>query len=213
MRPPPPGPPGGAGAAPARKAGVEHVVLLSSSTVLYPEAEPNPIARTHIAVERAVAESGLDWTFVRPGYFATNTLRWGSIRAERVLRTAFPEATASLVHERDIAAIATRALLDDAHRGAAYPVLGAGPLTAREQVAVIAEALGEPVRLDEVDVDTYRDELLTQLPEFLVERLVQTGGEVPQLPAELGTDAVAEVVGRPPLTFTEWAHDHAADFR
>ncbi len=33
---------------------------------------------------------------------------------------------------------------------------GAGPVTQREQVAAIAEALGEPVRLEEVDIDTYR---------------------------------------------------------
>lgn len=197
----------------AHKAGVEHVVLLSSSSVLFPGADSNPIALRHIAVERALEEAGLDWTFVRPGYFATNSLRWRSIRTERVLRTAFPEATTSPVHERDIAAIAVRALLDDAHRGCAYPVLGAGPLTTREQVAAIAEALGEPVRLDEVDVDTYRRDLLTQLPEFMVERLVQTRGQVPQLPAELGTDAVPEVLGRPALTFAEWARDHAADFR
>ena len=169
-------------AAAARDAGVEQVVLLSSSSVLFPNVESNPIAMRHVTVERALEASGLDWTFVRPGFYATNTLRWRSIRTERVLRAAFPEATASLVHERDIAAVAVRALLDDVHRGAAYPVLGAGPLTMREQVAAIAEALGEQVRLDEVDVDTYRGELVTQLPEFLVEVLVQTRGQIPNCP-------------------------------
>ncbi|HEY0813959.1 MAG TPA: NAD(P)H-binding protein [Pseudonocardia sp.] len=200
-------------AASARKAGVEHVVLLSSSSVLYPERDANPIALRHLTVERALEQAGLDWTFVRPGYFATNLLRWRSIRAERALRTAFPEATTSPVHERDIAAIAARALLDDAHRRAAYPVLGPGPLTTREQVAAIAEALGEPVRLEEVDVDTYRGDLRTQLPEFLIERLVQSRGQVSELPAELATDAVPAVLGRPALPFAEWARDHVADFR
>ncbi len=200
-------------AAAARAAGVEHVVLLSSSSVLVPSAPSNPIAMAHLTVERALVDAGLGWTFVRPGFFATNTLRWQSIRTERVLRTAFPEASVSLVHERDIADIAVRALLDDTHRGAAYPVLGAGPLTAREQVAAIAAALGEPVHLDEVDVDTYRRELLTQLPAFLVEHLLQARGEIPPMPAELGVDSVQEVLGRAPLTFAEWARDHAADFR
>lgn len=197
----------------AREAGVEHVVLLSSASTLFPGAESNPIALRHAAVEQALKDAGLDWTFVRPGYFATNALRWRSIRTERVLRTAFPEATTSAVHERDIAAIAVRALLDDAHRRAAHPVLGAGPLTVREQVAAIAEALDEPVRLDEVDVDTHRADLLTQLPGFLVDRLIQAGGEVPWLPADGSVDAVPEVLGRPASTFVEWAHDHATDFR
>lgn len=197
----------------AREAGVEHVVLLSSSSVLFPDAESNPIGRRHLAVERALDDAGLERTFVRPGYFATNTLRWESIRTERVVRTAFPEGTTSPVHERDIAAVSARALLDEGHGSAAYPVLGPGPTTVREQVAAIAEALGESVRLEEVDVDTYRTELLTQLPEVVVERLLQAHGNVPRLPAELGIDAVPELLGRPALTFAEWARDHAPDFR
>jgi uncharacterized protein YbjT (DUF2867 family) len=200
-------------AAAALKAGVEHAVLLSSSSVLSPDPEANPIALRHIAVERALDEAGLDRTFVRPGYYATNALRWQSIRTGRVLRTAFPEAVTSPVHERDIAEVAVRALLDDRHRGAAYPVLGAGPLTVRDQVAAIAGALGEPVRLEEVDVDTYRAELLTQLPGPIVERFLRARGSVPPLPAEVATDAVPEVLGRPALTFAAWARDHAADFR
>jgi uncharacterized protein YbjT (DUF2867 family) len=197
----------------ARKAQVEHVVLLSSSSVLFPEAAANPIAKLHLTVERALDDAGLDRTFVRPGYFATNTLRWQSIRTGRVLRTAFPEGATSPVHERDIADVAVAALLSDAHRGAAYPVLGAGLTTVREQVAAIADALGEPVRLQEVDVATYRAELLTQLPETIVERFVAGRGSVPQLPAEVATDSVPGLLGRPALTFAEWARDHAADFR
>jgi uncharacterized protein YbjT (DUF2867 family) len=62
---------------------------------------------------------------VRPGYFATNALRWQSIRTGRVLRTTFPEAVISPVHERDVAEVAVRALLGETSCGAAYPVLGA----------------------------------------------------------------------------------------
>ena len=196
----------------ARQAGVEHVVLLSSGTVLAPNATSNPIALRHIAAERALEDAGFARTFVRPGYFATNSLRWQSIRTDRVLRTAFPDATTSPVHERDIAAVAARALLGDSQH-AAYPVLGAGPVTIRDQVAAIAEALGEPVTLREVDVDTYRADLLEQLPAPLVDLLLQAGGSVPPLPADVATDAIPELLGRPALTFAEWACDHAEDFR
>jgi uncharacterized protein YbjT (DUF2867 family) len=196
----------------ARKAGVEHVVLLSSYTVLAPHNESNPIAQRHLAVERALDGAGFARTFVRPGYFATNSLRWRSIRTGRVLRTAFPDATTAPVHERDIAAVAARALLDDS-RDAAYPVLGAGSVTIRDQVAAIAEALGEPVRLQEVDVDTYRADLATDLPGPLVDMLVRAGGSVLPLPDGIATDAVPDLLGRPALTFADWARDHADDFR
>jgi hypothetical protein len=86
-------------------------------------------------------------------------------------------------------------------------------VTVREQVAAIAAALSEPVRLEEVNADTYRAELLTQLPEPMVERLIRAHGSVPPPPAELAVDAVPQIPGRPALTFAEWARDHAADFR
>lgn len=198
-------------AAAATKAGVTHVVLLSSYSVQAPNPEANPIALRHLTVEQAIDAAGLDRTFVRGGYFATNSLRWQTIRTDRELRTAFPEATTSPVHERDIAGVAARALLDDALRDTAPPVLGPGPSTTREQVAAIADALGEPVRLTEVDVETFRAEQLTQLPPFLVDRLIESRGTVPALPVEL--DAVPKILGRPALTFAEWARDHAEDFR
>lgn len=197
----------------ARDAGVEHIVLLSSHSVLFPNPENNPIAMMHLKVERALRESGLEWTFIRPGYLATNTLRWESIRAERVLRTAFPDGTAFLVHERDVAEVSVQSLIGDSHRGKAYLLPGAGPLTVREQVAAISDALGETVHIQEVDVATYRAELLTQVPESLADRLIEFKGQIPQVPSNMRVDAVPEVLGRPPLSYHAWAKEHAADFR
>lgn len=50
----------------AEAAGVEHVVLLSSSSVLAPGAESDPLASHSLTVERALADSGLTATFLRP---------------------------------------------------------------------------------------------------------------------------------------------------
>jgi uncharacterized protein YbjT (DUF2867 family) len=200
-------------AAAAVDAGVEHVVVLSSSSVIPAGAEHNPIARRHLAVEEAIVQSGLDWTFVRPGYYATNMLRWHTIRSDRHLRTAFPHATSSPVHERDIADIAARSLLDDDQRGRAHAVLGSGPTTVREQVAAIARAIHESIELVEIGVPTYRKELLTQLPEFAVDRLIASRGNLPVLPDDIATDSVLELLHRPPLSFADWAADHAADFQ
>lgn len=200
-------------AAAALRAGVTHVVLLSSHSVLFPNPESNPIAAMHLKVEDALKRSGLDWTFVRPGYLATNTLRWESIRTERVVRTAFPEGGGCLVHERDVAEIAVHAMTGKAERQGAYLVAGAGPLTTREQVATIADALGEPVRLHEVDVDTYRAELITQVPEQLADRLIQFKGQIPQVPEDLRVDAVPLLLRRPPLSYAAWVKEHVEEFR
>jgi uncharacterized protein YbjT (DUF2867 family) len=200
-------------AAAARDAGVRHIVVLSSAGVISPHAENDPIAQRHRAVEEGVIASGVDWTFVRPGYFATNMLRWQSIRTEKVLRTAFPDAISSPVHERDVAEIAAVSLLDSNQRGKSHAVLGAGPSTVREQVAAIARAIEEPVRLVEIDIDAYHTELSAHLPTFAVDRVIEARGDIASLPPGLATDSVPDLLGRPPLSFGAWAIDHADQFK
>src|SRR5262249_37623193 len=58
-----------------RRAGVEHVVLLSSRSV----AGGNPtnaIVSMWLASEAAVRSSGVPWTILRPSGFMSNALRW-----------------------------------------------------------------------------------------------------------------------------------------
>ncbi|MEU1393454.1 MULTISPECIES: NAD(P)H-binding protein [unclassified Nonomuraea] len=77
----------------ARSAGVRHVVLLSSGAVVQPGVGRNPIARDHRVVESALEESGLSWTFIRPGMFATNT-RWSwtqAVKGGEPVRLPYPD--------------------------------------------------------------------------------------------------------------------------
>ncbi|WP_406275537.1 hypothetical protein OH799_03335 [Nocardia sp. NBC_00881] len=55
----------------------------------------------HAVVESAIEASGLEWTFIRPGMFATNALLWWqkSIRAEGVVRVPYADARTAPVHE------------------------------------------------------------------------------------------------------------------
>jgi uncharacterized protein YbjT (DUF2867 family) len=57
-----------------RRAGVERVVLLSSSAAPGGELS-NAVARYHILSERAVGDSGLAWTFLQPNSLMSNTFR------------------------------------------------------------------------------------------------------------------------------------------
>ncbi|MGX1762894.1 SDR family oxidoreductase, partial [Streptomyces lydicus] len=64
------------------------IVLLSSAAVRDDvEEQDNPIGAVHAAVERPIVASGLEWTFLRPYGFATNTLEWAAqIRAGDTVR-------------------------------------------------------------------------------------------------------------------------------
>ncbi|WP_426503452.1 SDR family oxidoreductase [Dactylosporangium sp. McL0621] len=195
-------------AAAVAAAGVEHVVLLSSGSVLLPWTADNAIAREHREVEAA-----LPATPVRPLVLANNALAWArSIRAEGVVRVAYPDAATAPIHERDIAAVAVAALRDPRTPGVSDLLTGPGPLTQREQVRAIAEALGRPVRLEEIAPAEAEAafarftgaETAAAILEFL-EHARRPGGS----PA---TDTFERVTGRRPAPYTAWARDHAADF-
>lgn len=61
------------------------------------------------------------------------------------------------VHEVDIADVAAAALMDDRHAGKAYNLAGPEALTHRDQIAAIAAAIGEPLRVDEVEPEEARE--------------------------------------------------------
>jgi uncharacterized protein YbjT (DUF2867 family) len=80
----------------------------------------NPARNLAEKVERLIESSSLQWTFLRPGIFAANALRWWApqIRAGNVVRWPYLAAPAAPIDERDIAAVALRALCEDGHAGA-----------------------------------------------------------------------------------------------
>ncbi|NUW33747.1 NAD(P)H-binding protein [Nonomuraea sp. SMC257] len=194
----------------AASAGVEHIVLLSA--LLHDPASADAISRMHGDAERAVTRSGVAWTFLRPGGFATNTLQWApSVRAEGVVRDPFPESRSAPVHEADIAAVAVRALTEPGHEGAAYTLTGPELVTRRRQAELIGDAVGRPVRFDVQDLEHYRAELSAWTTPQVAEAVIRETAAAVDRPAP-PTDTVAKVTGRPARTYGEWARDHAADF-
>ena len=198
----------------ARAAGVRHVVLLSSAAVVNADAEHNPIARLHRAVELAIERSGIDWTFIRPGMFAANTRWWWAepIRRAGAVRLPWPDAQTAPVHEKDIAALAVAALAGHAHSGQAYTVYGPQSLNLRQQVRHIGDAIGREIGLSVITAGQARQELAASTSPAAADAVMGAwragnGGPAP-------TSVIVEkITGRPARTFAEWAADHADDFR
>jgi uncharacterized protein YbjT (DUF2867 family) len=165
-------------------------------------------------IEHLIEQSGLEWTFLRVGGFATNTLGWADqIRAEGVVRWPYGRAARSLIHERDIAAVAVRALTEDGHVGAKYVLTGPEAVTQAEQVRIIGEVIGRAVRWDELSPEAARQQLLAAWgdPGFVDGALGYWATLVSE--PEWVTRAVEEVTGVRARTFREWAIDHVDDFR
>ncbi|SQE00240.1 NmrA family protein [Parafrankia sp. Ea1.12] len=198
----------------ARAAGVRQVVLLSSAAVVNSDAEHNPIAREHRAVELAIERSGIGWTFIRPGMFATNTRWWWtkSIRTEGVVRAPYPDAQTAPVHEKDMAALAVAALTEPGHDRRAYTVYGPQSLTLRQQVELIGDAIDRKVTFEVISVDEARVELGRTMPSIGVETILRLWAAGNGRPAQIST-IVEEITGEAARTFAQWAEDHANDFR
>src|SRR5262249_35678880 len=173
-----------------------------------------PVRGLHAQIEQLIEASGLQWTFLRPGMFAANARFWWAtqIRAGDVVRWPHVAAPTAPIHERDIAAVAVRALCEDGHAGAEYVLTGPQSMTQAEQVYTIGSVIGRSLRIEEISPDEARRELLAIMPAFIVNMLLDAWAAAIGQPA-LVTSTVAEVTGGPARTFLEWAADHAAEFR
>jgi len=201
-------------AALARIAQHTHRVVLLTSPHQTPHPffqQPNPMAEMHKNMERLIRESGLAWTFLRPGMFAANALGWwaGQIREHAKVRWPYGDAATAPIDERDVAAVAVRALLDDGHTGAEYMITGPQSLTQREQVLTIGDVIGRPLQFEEITPDDARHEL--GFPPVAMNMLLNAWAAAVGLPAYV-TTTVAQVTGKPARTFAEWVAHHQESF-
>jgi uncharacterized protein YbjT (DUF2867 family) len=166
------------------------------------------------AVERLVEASAAEWTVLRPTGFATNTLMWADqIRSGDVVRWPYGEAARSLIHERDLAAVAVRVLTEPGHAGARYVLTGPQAVTQADQVRAIGAAIGRPLRWQELSREAARQKLADAFGDSaFADRALDTWAGFVSRPEPV-TQTVADVTGAPARTFSEWAADHAGDFR
>jgi len=191
------------------------VVYLSANGVPDdPGEQVGGILGSHAYLERLVRGSGVEWTLLRPTGFAGNTLGWAeSIRHDGVVRAPFANMARSLIHERDIAEVAVRVLVEDGHAGATYVLTGPEAISQAEQVRVIGEAIGRPALFEEISPETAREELLAVWGDAeTVDGMLGPWAEMAKRP-EIVTDTVPRLLGRPARTFAQWAADHADAFR
>ncbi|MFG2993247.1 SDR family oxidoreductase [Streptomyces sp. NPDC048257] len=195
----------------AAAAGIRRVVLLSSQGVgTRPEVYAHP-AR----FEEAVRRSGLEWTILRSGGLNSNAYAWAdSIRTQRTAAAPFGDVGLPTIDPADIAEVAAAVLREPGpgHAGRTYELNGPAPVSPRERAEAIGAALGEPVRFVEQTREEARAQMLTFMPEPVVEGTLGILGE--PLPAELEpSPAVREILGRAPRPFADWAARSAPAFR
>lgn len=198
----------------ARAAGVAHVVKVSAfAATAHSKA---PIGRWQYQVEQELKESGMEWTILRPHHFMQNLLdQLDYITKEGKVYAASGDGLIPYVDLRDVAAVAFVTLTQPGHQGQTYVVTGGEALSYRTASQVIGEAIDRPIVFVDESQDQARARRIREgLPPKVMESALaiaayqRAGGKTVTI-----TTTVADLTGRPPRTFSAFAHEHADLFR
>ncbi|MBT2492608.1 NAD(P)H-binding protein [Streptomyces sp. ISL-96] len=196
----------------AKAGGIGRIVLLSSIGVATRPRSPSH-GSVGLSFDNAVRQSGMDWTILRPGGFASNAYAWAeSARTRRTVAAPFADVGLPVIDPADIAEVAAAALREDGHAGQVYEPTGPTLSTPRQQAEAIGNALGELVRFVELTREEARAQLLRITPEPVAETALDILGDPKPAEQRISPD-VEKVLGRPPRAFADWALRNIAAFR
>ena len=133
-------------AAAIEKAGVSHVVLLSSFGADKPE-KTGPIVGLHVFEEKLSRNAGLNALYLRPGYFMENLLpQVGVVRSMGMMAGPLKgDLALPMIATRDIGEYAAGALLELKFSGKqTRELLGPRDVTMKEAAAIVGSAIGKP---------------------------------------------------------------------
>lgn len=145
----------------AERAGVRKFVF---SSVIHPILDlPNHAAKA--PVERALINSGLDYTILHPTMLFQNyALSWSSIIDEGVLAEPWaPETRFSRVDYRDVAEVAAMAFTDDRLAFGTFELCAPGIQSRHDLAAMLTEVLGRAIGVGTIDRGT-----LTHAPSDMI---------------------------------------------
>jgi uncharacterized protein YbjT (DUF2867 family) len=194
----------------AARAQVRRVVLLTSRCVVGGRPD-NAVTGMWMESEAVFDRSGLPGTVLRPSGFQSNVLRWSDqLRAGDVVRAPWADVPIAAIDPADIAAVAAVALRSGDYEGQALTISGPQSLSARQQLAVVADVLDRPLRFEPQPDAEARKEMAETMPEPFVDAQFRffSGGEYDDSAV---VDTVERVTGRPAGTLHAWAEAHRAE--
>jgi uncharacterized protein YbjT (DUF2867 family) len=189
----------------ASRAGVGHVVLLSSTNVV---GDPVPaMGRWHHEREVLVRGSTIPWTILRPNGFMSNALEWApTLAAGGYVLDATGPGRHAVIDPADIAAVAAVTLTTEGHGGATHALTGPESLTTADQVRILGRTLGVPIELREVATadEAVRSRFPNGAPEPLAAAVVEAWQLMRADTVGARTDTVERLLGRAPGSFRHW---------
>ncbi len=198
----------------AARAGVAHVVKVTSKA-----SADSPIARRRgqAQIEEGLAAAGVPHTLLRSNAYMQNVLALAlapAIAATSSFGSAAGKGRAGMVDARDVAAVAAAIAASPApHAGKTYWLTGPELVSNYDVAAVLSKLLGRTITYRELTFEENKDAMVRAgVPEPVAQQNAQAFSLTADGDAEWVTDDVPAILGRPALSFEQFAADHAAAF-
>ena len=199
----------------AKAAGVKKIVYMS---VAMPEgSEIIPHFRSKLPVEKAVRESGIAYTILRPNNFFQNDL-W--LKDAILLRGVYPQPIGAKglnrVDVRDIADCAINALTKPGYEGLTYDIHGPDVLTGEAIAGIYTKHLGQKVRYAGDDIEAWAESSKGMMPEFMIAdmrimyRFFQDNG---MIASKEDLEKTEKLLARKPRAFDAFVREIAPEWK
>lgn len=198
----------------AKRAGVSAIVKSSAAEPMIAADSPTLIGRQHLPAERALKESGLSWTILRPTFLMQNSLSQTArvVNEGKLAMPVRPDVEISFVDTRDIGASAAVVLTEDGHENRIYTLTGVR-ITLGEAVDTFGRTLGREIEYVFVPEETARSNMAQHgMPEWMKEHFLGIGRLLSEGRLTELTDDVRRITGREPHDYASYVSNNAKAF-
>lgn len=196
----------------AHAEGVDHFVFSSVLHAITTDLVQHEIKRD---IEEHLLSSGLDFTILQPAnYMLAHRLQ--AAFEQEVFRLSWSlDRRQSMVDLGDVTDVALAVLTNTpSHSGATYELVGPGRYTAHDLGNIISGVTGKPIRVEEVDPDTFIDAVFKDHddPDFPYRRRVIRAICARYSSHDFvgNSNVLTWLLGRPPTTFEQFVRLHHA---
>ncbi|HEX5886574.1 MAG TPA: NmrA family NAD(P)-binding protein [Pyrinomonadaceae bacterium] len=196
----------------ALRAGVNYIVKLSTTKA--DVNSPCYFFKQHAIAEECLKASGVGFTILRSNSFMQNLLWFAKeIKTKSTFSLPMGDAKTAPVDIRDVAAVAAAILTGEAHHGAMYNISGPEKLSFADIGEKLSTALATRVEYRDIAPAEFLNMLIEiGIPEWYAEA-VTASWTVARQGEPILTDVVSALTKKPPISFEQFARDHADQFR
>ena len=196
----------------AQRASVKHLVKFSAKGAS--STSESELLRLHHETDVILRNSGVPFTILQPNSFYQNIFSSvATIKTQGKFYLPLKNPPQSLVDIRDINALAAKVFTSAGHEGKTYVVTGPEALTFQQVAEKLSSVLGRKIDYTDVPLSAAADGMRQSgMPGWNVRVVSELLGYFASGAAATVMDTIPRVLGRPAISFEQFASDHRAAF-